>query len=85
MSSDAKQAISNTLQWHLFKGGLKIAELENQSDLETLLQQGIQLISRDQEQILEKALSSISTPEKSVVKKDEELKENNLKQGMSKF
>ncbi len=37
MSSEAKQAISNTLQWHLFKGGLKIAELENQSDLETLL------------------------------------------------
>ena len=37
MSSESKQAISNTLQWHLFKGGLKIAELENQSDLETLL------------------------------------------------
>jgi len=37
MSSEAKQAISKTLQWHLFKGGLKIAELENQSDLENLL------------------------------------------------
>jgi hypothetical protein len=37
MSSEAKQAISNTLQWHLFKGGLKIAELENQADIESLI------------------------------------------------
>lgn len=84
MSSEAKQAISKTLQWHLFKGGLKIAELENQSDLENLLSQGIQFISKDQEQIFQKALSSISTPDKSVVK-DEEIKENNLQQRMSKF
>jgi hypothetical protein len=40
MISETQQAITKTLQWHLFKGGLKIPELESQTDIESIIQQG---------------------------------------------
>lgn len=40
MIPETQQAIEKTLQWHLFKGGLKIPELESQGDIEAIISQG---------------------------------------------
>jgi hypothetical protein len=53
---DSTATIKKTLGWHLFKGGLKISELENPTNAEVIIAQGIENINKYSE-VYKKAIT----------------------------
>ena len=43
VSQDSNQAIQKILNWHLLKGGIKVPELEGVTEIDTILNKGLQV------------------------------------------
>jgi hypothetical protein len=46
LNNNESNIIKKTLNWHLFKGGIKINELENYTNFEVVINQGLSIYSK---------------------------------------